>query len=63
MLKDNLTRLRIKAGLTQNDLAKLTGCTQQFINLCERGLKVPSLGVAVDIAKNLNCTVDDLIKE
>ncbi len=63
MLKDNLAQLREKAGLTQHDLADLAGCTQQFINLCERGLKVPSLGVAVTIAKTLSCTVDDLIRE
>ena len=63
LLKDNLARYRTKAGLSQSDLAKKVGCTQQMIYLCEKGLKIPSLAVAAEMAKSLECTVDDLIRD
>lgn len=43
----NLRAARIEAGLTQNDVAKITGLTQAFLSLCETG--------------NTNISLDNLV--
>ena len=60
---ENLKRLREKTGMTQNDLAVDVGVSQTMIAQYERGLKLPTVVVGVDIAKILGTTVEMLVGE
>lgn len=53
--------LRRNKKLSQTELAKLCGVTQQHIHWIETGQKSPSLKVAAKIASALGCTIDELI--
>ncbi|MFP4549063.1 MAG: helix-turn-helix transcriptional regulator [Fidelibacterota bacterium] len=51
---------RSKLELTQKDLAKLSGVSRQSINSIEKGKYIPSLPLALKLAKIFNCKVDEL---
>lgn len=57
-----LRELRIKAGLTQNALAKLSGVSQSHISEMESGVKRVSLSITQRLADALNCSIEDLIR-
>ncbi len=57
---ENIRALRIKKGLSQMELARQIGVGQSMIRHIERGAKIPSLIVALDLAKALDCTVEEM---
>ena len=62
-MKNNVKVNRMKASITQEQLAKRIGVTRQTIGLIEKGEYNPSLQLCVAIAKELNKTLDDLFWE
>ena len=52
-LLNNLPKLRIAAGLTQEALSKSAGVSRKSINAIENGIYVPSTVLALKIAKTL----------
>lgn len=60
MRLDIVTRRKAR-GLTQKELADLSGVSVAAINFFENNLKTPSLQVAYNIAYALQCKIDDLI--
>jgi transcriptional regulator with XRE-family HTH domain len=53
---------RIRAGLSQCELAEATGLTQSYISLLERGVrKRPSARTLKVIADVVGCQIDDLM--
>lgn len=59
--KDRLKQARMNAGLTQRDLAKLTGMTERSIQNYEAGTRKPQhMDVIEKLAQALNVTVCDL---
>lgn len=52
---------RENAGLTQEDLAGIIGCTPQHISAIERGLKTPRLDTFVTIANATHMSTDYLL--
>lgn len=58
---ENLRNARIKAGMTQSELAEKTSTTQAMIAQCERGSKTPTVGLAVLIAETLGTTCEELV--
>ncbi len=56
-----LRELRLKLGLSQADLEKLTGIDANDFSRYERGIVVPSVEAAQKIAKALGVTVDELL--
>ncbi len=62
MLSENLKKKREGKNLSQEKLAKSVGISQQAYSFFEKGLKIPSLSVAVLLAKELDTTVDELVK-
>ncbi|MGE7691612.1 helix-turn-helix transcriptional regulator [Lysinibacillus sp. NPDC097214] len=62
-MKNNVKITRIKASITQEQLAKKVGITRQTIGLIEKGDYNPSLHLCVAIAKELNKTLDELFWE
>lgn len=57
----NIRRIREEQKLTQAWLAERAGISQAMLCQIERGTKNPSLQVSVEIAKQLNCKVEDLM--
>lgn len=51
---------RTKLGLTQEDLAKLVGVSRQSVISIERGRYVPSLTLALRLARAFACSTDEL---
>lgn len=62
-LGSNIIHLRKTNGFTQSQLAEMVGVGKSMMCQIEKGTKIPSLGVALSIAKALGCTVDELCRE
>jgi len=54
---------RVEKGLSQQDLADLTGVTRQTIGLIEKGSYNPTLNLCIAIAQVLGKTLNDLFWE
>jgi len=55
---ENLHKLRKEKGLTQQDLAKKAGVSQQLIGHYENGIRAPKLEKAILLAKALGVPVE-----
>ena len=53
---------RKRLGMTQKDLAQAVGVSRQSIISIERGKYVPSLPLALQLAKLFECHVDQLFR-
>ncbi|MNJ40869.1 hypothetical protein D3C77_357720 [compost metagenome] len=60
MLKTRLKELRARDGLNQTELAKLAKVSRQTISLIEREEFIPSLLIAVRIARIFQEPVEDI---
>lgn len=58
---ENILRIRKDKGITQSYLAEQVGISQAMLCQIERGTKNPSLQVGIEIAKMLECRVEDLL--
>lgn len=58
-----LKELRQKAGLTQEQVAKLIDVDQAAVSNWERGKYPPMRKYRVKLAKLYGCTVDELMEE
>lgn len=59
----NIRRLRKERGLSQKDLRRLAGISQQTISTTETGAHEPHMGTLRKIAKGLGVSVVDLLAE
>lgn len=57
----NLTTLRKKKGISQLQLAKLTGTTRATITLIESGKSNPTLEILLKISQGLKISIEELI--
>lgn len=55
-----LREFRNREGLTQLDLADAVGVSRQTIISIERGRYVPSLPLALKLARHYGCAAEDL---
>ena len=55
-----LKEIRLKKGITQVELAKHVGISQQTISHYETGRAKPSLDVAVKLAKAFGVSVEEI---
>lgn len=60
---ENIRKIREEKGMMQLELAERIGVTSSMLSQIERGSKSPSLPLGVAIAKVLECSIEDLIKE
>ena len=67
---NNVAKLREKAGISQQELGRLSGVPQgvistieSFLSEVETGTKSPSLLTAAKLARALGCTIDELLGE
>lgn len=58
---ERIKELRLERGLTQKEVAKLTGFTQPAIARWEAGLQVPNIETAIVFAKLFEVTTDYLL--
>ena len=58
--KNKLKEHRKKLGLNQEELADIVNVTRQTIISVERGKYIPSLELALKLAKLFRCKVEDL---
>ena len=62
-ISENIKRLRVKLGLTQDDLAKKADIKYTTLMKVESGtVNKPSVQTMAKIAKALSVTIEDLIK-
>lgn len=54
---------RMTQGLTQEELAIQLNVTRSAIAMWETGKAMPASANLIKLARVLNCTVDDLLKE
>ena len=59
-LKNQVKVARVKAGLTQQELADQVGITRQTISLIEKGKYNPSLKLCLQICYAVHCQLDDI---
>lgn len=59
-MKNNMLEIRKRKGITQKQIANAVGTTPQFISKLEIGSSNPSLKKAFQIAKFLECSVEEL---
>jgi transcriptional regulator with XRE-family HTH domain len=60
---DVLRELRVRKGLTQEELAIDCGLDRTYISLLERGLRQPTLSTLFKLAENLNVSPSSIIKQ
>jgi putative transcriptional regulator len=62
-IQNQIRKFRFEHGeMTQQDLADRVGCTRQTIILLEQARYVPSLALAMKIAKVFEARVDDVFQ-
>lgn len=62
-ISNRIRRLRFDHDeMTQRELARLAGCTRQTIILLEQGRYVPSLVLALRIARTFGVTVEEVFR-
>lgn len=59
-LKTRIKEYRARLDLTQEELAKRVGVRRETIIHIEKGKYNPSLKLALDIARELNATVEEI---
>ncbi len=60
MLKNRIKVLRAEKNLTQEELAKKIGLSRQTINSIEKGKYVPSVLIALKMAKVFGVSVEEI---
>ena len=62
-INNQIRRLRFEQGeMTQQELSDLCGCTRQTIIALEQEKYIPSLTLAIKVAKVFDKTVDDVFQ-
>jgi putative transcriptional regulator len=59
-MKNNVKIARVKAGLTQQELAESVGITRQTVSLIEKGKYNPSLKLCLQICYAVNAKLDEI---
>jgi putative transcriptional regulator len=59
-MKNRVCELRTVAGLSQGELGQALGVSRQTINSIENGRYLPSLPLALAIARNFGASVEDI---
>ena len=63
MLGEHIRALRINLGLSQQELARKIGTSQQHVSFIENNERLPSLKILRKIAETFQVTIDELVSE
>lgn len=58
-----LKKLRLRSGMTQQELAEKLHVTQEAVSQWEHGVSYPRSRKLKEIARLFECTVDELLQE
>jgi putative transcriptional regulator len=61
-MKNDVRERRAGSGLSQGDLGKALGVSRQTINAIETGRYLPSLPLAIALARHFDTTVEEIFK-
>jgi transcriptional regulator with XRE-family HTH domain len=59
----NLRQLRVRRGISQDDLAYSSGVERAYVGYLERGMRNPTITTLAKIAKALDIHVSQLFRE
>ena len=59
-MKNRISELREKAGITQQELGNRIGISRQAINALETEKNEPSIWIAYDISKIFECSIEEI---
>ena len=59
-MKNRVGELRLAVGMSQGELATALGVSRQTINSIENGRYLPSLPLALALARGFGSTVEDI---
>lgn len=59
-MQSKIKKIRQDKSLTQEQLAQAVGISRSFYTLIENGYRKPSLKVAIKLAQELDCQVEEL---
>jgi len=62
LVGDNLKRVRLEKGLTQEALAEVSGFTQQYLSTVENGHANPTIVTIYEIAISMGASYLDLLR-
>ena len=62
-MTNDVTERRAARGLSQGELAAALGVSRQTINSIEKGRYVPSLALALSLARYFETTVEEMFDE
>jgi len=62
IISNNITLLRKKAKLTQNDLAKKLSYSNKMVSKWENGDIIPGVEILIKLTEIFNISLDDLVK-
>ncbi len=62
-MKNDVRRLRLEQGLTQQQLAVAMSVSRQTVNAIETGRYTPSLPLAIALAKFFKVTVEEMFHD
>lgn len=57
-----ISKLRLEAGLSQEELAERAGIHRTYVSQLERGIKSPTLAVLIKVAKALDTRASRLLR-
>lgn len=60
---ENIKHRRMERGLSQAEMAQRIGVGQSMVAQIERGTKIPSMVLGMEIAKTLGCQMDELMED
>lgn len=59
----SIEKRRVAKNLTQQQLADKCGIKQNSISRYEKGVREPSIKVLMTLAKALDCSIDELLRD
>ena len=62
-LGDAIRRRRNELGMSQEEFAEVVDCHRNFVGRIERGQQNPTVDTLVRIAKALDCSVRDILRD
>lgn len=62
LVGENVKRIRLKRGLTQEEFAERSGFSQQYVSTLERGRRNPSIVTIYELATALGVSHIELLR-
>lgn len=62
MLADEIRKIRLAAGLTQEELAAKARISREYVNYLERGTRQPTVAIFIRLCKAANAHAPDVLE-